>query len=106
MIKIPIARWANIMPISVTAQHFVWEAATTDMKEIHMGELALQKSDNSDVQSFAKRIISDHKKACKKLQAIAEKEGLNFPDTNSMAWNNDRWATNHWNGRSHYQPLE
>ena len=27
------------------------------------------------------------------LQAIAEKEGLNFPDTNSMAWNSPRPRT-------------
>ena len=79
----------------VTSQSFVWAAATTDMKEIHMGELALQKSDNADVKSFAKRIVADHKKACKKLRAIADKEGLNFPDTNSMAWDaNGRWQTN------------
>jgi putative membrane protein len=80
----------------ITSQSFVWAAATTDMKEIHMGELALQKSDNDDVKSFAKRIIADHTKACKKLQAIAEKEGLDYPSTNSMAWDmNDRWHTNY-----------
>jgi putative membrane protein len=82
----------------ITSQSFVWAAATTDMKEIHMGELALQKSDNDDVESFAKRIIADHKKACKKLKAIAEKEGLDYPSTNSMTWDmNDRWHTNSGN---------
>lgn len=80
-----------------TAQGFVWMAGTTDMKEVHMGKLALQKSENADVKSFAKDIVADHKKACKKLQAIAEKEGLNFPSTNSMAvvMNGDRWNTNY-----------
>ncbi len=79
----------------VTAQSFVWDAAITDMKEIRMGELALQKSDNSDVKSYAKDIISDHKKACKKLKAIAEKEGLNYPSTNSMAMTmSENWNTN------------
>jgi predicted outer membrane protein len=96
----------------ISSQSFVTKAGMTDLKEIHAGEMALQKSDNSDVKSFARRIVSDHKKNCKKLQSIAEKEGLNFPDTNSAAWNmsaswqtnsnsgnysehaNDRWHTN------------
>ena len=61
-----------------------------------MGEMALQKSENGEVKDFAKDIVSDHKKACKKLKAIAEKEGLNFPSTNSMAVTmNDRWDNNH-----------
>ncbi len=81
--------------LSVTAQSFVWDAAITDMKEIHMGELALQKSDNDDVKSYAKDLVSDHKKACKKLKAIAEKEGLNYPGTNSMAMTiSEKWNTN------------
>jgi len=52
------------------------------------------------VKSFANDIISDHKKACKKLKAIADKEGLNYPSTNSIAMNmndhmGDRWHTNY-----------
>jgi putative membrane protein len=93
-----------------TSQGFVWMAATTDMKEIHMGEMALQKSDNSDVKSFARDIVSDHKKACKKLTAIAEKEGLNYPGTNSMAMNmndrmSERWHTN-YNSESKHPTME
>ena len=103
---------------AITPQSFVWMAAMTDMKEIHLGEMALQKSDNADVKSFARRIVADHKKSCKKLQAIAEKEGLNYPSTNSMAWDmNDRWHSNsmvgdrndHWNTNSgHFEnsPME
>lgn len=86
----------NMSSQPVTAQGFVRMAAHIHMKEIHLGELALQKSDNSDVKSFAKRIVADHKKSCKKLQAIAEKEGLECP-TNymDMAGNmNDRWNSN------------
>jgi predicted outer membrane protein len=69
---------------SLTSQQFVTDAATIDIKEVHFGELALQKSENSDVQSFAKHMIADHKKACKKLKAIADKEGLSYPDTNAV----------------------
>jgi putative membrane protein len=79
----------------ISAQGFVWEAAETDKKEIHLGELALQKSDNDNVKDYAKRIVADHTKASKKLQAIAEKEGLDYPSTNSIAWDtNGTWHTN------------
>lgn len=82
----------------ISAQQFVWQAATTDMQEINAGELALQKSDNADVKSFAKHLISDHKNACKNLQAIAEKENLSFPDTNSVAMGDGQWNSNsNWN---------
>ena len=53
----------------ITAQHFVWEAATTDMKEIKMGELALEKSDNVDVKAFAEHLIADHKKVISSFEA-------------------------------------
>jgi predicted outer membrane protein len=93
----------------ITSQNFVWDAATTDMKEIQMGEMALQKSDNADVKNFAKRLIADHKKACQKLQSIAEKEGLNCPGTNSMNWGmqgdmKDRWQANSMHANSDYWP--
>src|ERR1700733_7075509 len=78
-------RWSD-MNRPVTSQSFVDQAAKTYLKEVHLGELALQKSENSDVKSFAKHMISDHSAACKKLQAIAMKEGLSFPDTNNMSW--------------------
>jgi putative membrane protein len=79
----------------ILSQRFVWMAATTDKKEIHLGELALQKSDNSNVKSFAQRIISDHKDSWEKLQTIAEKEGLKFPGTNVVAPRmNEQWDTN------------
>ena len=73
--------WHDMPTLS---QRFIWMAATTDKKEIQLGGLALQKSDNSNVKSFAQRIVADHKNSCEKLQAIAEKEGLQFPGTNSI----------------------
>jgi putative membrane protein len=84
-------KWRTMPTLS---QRFVWMAAITDKKEIQLGELALQKSNNSSVKSFAQRIVSDHNSSCRKLKAIAEKEGLNFP-TNFMARGmNGQWGTN------------
>ena len=80
----------TLQSMPTPAQRFVWMAATTDKKELQLGELALQKSDNSDVKSFAQRIVSDHKSSFEKLQAIAQKEGLNFPGPNFMDRVSDR----------------
>jgi predicted outer membrane protein len=89
---------ANSMNMPLTPQSFAWQAAATDLKEIHAGEMALQKSDNADVKHFANRLISDHKKSYKKLQAIAGKEGLSLPDTNSMSMMGMNGGdTNSWN---------
>jgi putative membrane protein len=60
------------------------------------------------VKSFAKKIVKDHEKSCKKLQKLADKNGWAFPDTNSMAmnengkWGSNRWHTNNWNGHSNW----
>ena len=35
-----------------TLQRFVWMAAMTDKNEIQLGEMALQKSDNSNIKSL------------------------------------------------------
>ncbi|HEY5297103.1 MAG TPA: DUF4142 domain-containing protein [Verrucomicrobiae bacterium] len=82
------------MNMPVTPQHFVWKAGTANLKEVRLSELALDKSQNSDVKSFARRMIRDHTAANKKLMKTAEKQGYNFPNTNMFAANSS-WNENH-----------
>jgi predicted outer membrane protein len=85
------------LPTPVSAQHFVWEAGRANLKEVRLSEMALDKSQNDDVTSFARHMIRDHSAANKKLMKIAEKEGLKFPDTNTFygQWNsNSNWTSN------------
>jgi putative membrane protein len=69
---------------SLTAQDFTWNAAVAGLKEVRLGQIAEQNSQNADVQSFAKHMVRDHSAANKKLTKIAQAEGLNLPDTNSF----------------------
>jgi len=69
----------------LTGQQFTWEAGKAGLKEIHLGEVALQKSQDADVKSFAKHMVRDHSSANKKLMKIADAEGLDFPPTNMYA---------------------
>jgi putative membrane protein len=68
----------------VTPQDFTWNAGVAGLKEVRLGEFALQNSQNSDVKSFARHMVRDHSAANKKLMKIAQAEGLNLPDTNSF----------------------
>jgi predicted outer membrane protein len=92
------------MNMPVTSEHFVWEAGAANLKEVRLSELAMDKSQNDDVKSFAKHMIRDHGKANEKLMKIAEKEGLNFPDTNTFSsdsnWNHRNNYNSNWNSNS------
>ena len=91
---------ANPQPI--TSQAFVWGAGLGGMKEIQLGHLAEQKSTNTEVMAFAKRMVRDHSKLNEKLEKIAEQEGLYFPPTNTFslqAASLNQW-TNLWDQSS------
>jgi putative membrane protein len=87
----------NQMHTPPTAQQFVSDAAVSGLKEIYLSELALDKSTNADVKDLAERMVKDHRAANKKLEKIAEAEGLTFPATNTFfpddaAWNDSSLA--------------
>ena len=74
---------ANNSPL--TDQQFVSQAAQGSDKEIYLSQLALQKSQNSDVRHFAQEMIRDHSKSNTQLAQIASREGLSMPPDNYAA---------------------
>jgi putative membrane protein len=76
----------------LTSEQFVSDAAVGGMKEIFLSELALEQTTNTDVKSFAKRMIKDHSATNKKLMKIAEDEGLSFPPTNTFSSEDPNWS--------------
>ena len=64
-----------------TATNFVPMAAVSNSFEIESSNLALTKSTNEDVRSFAQRMLADHSDAAMKMkQAVeASKTGLSVP---------------------------
>ena len=63
----------------VTAQSFVTKAATTDMAEIELANLAMSNSQDASVKKFAAQMVKDHTATSAKLKAIAAKDNLTLP---------------------------
>jgi putative membrane protein len=58
---------------------FVKSAALAGMTEVEAGKVALSKSKDPAIRSFAERMVADHGKANRELTSIAESKGLNAP---------------------------
>jgi len=54
---------------------FVKKACSAGMTEVKAGEMAIQKATDAKVKSFARRMIEDHSKANKELEALVTRKG-------------------------------
>ena len=60
---------------------FLMNAASSNMLEIEMGKMAVQKSANADVKRFGQMMVDHHTKATKELQTVASPLGVTLPQT-------------------------
>jgi putative membrane protein len=60
-------------------QAFVRVATQSGLTEVELGKLALSKSSEPDVKTFAEHMVRDHTKANAELSAIATSDGLSVP---------------------------
>ena len=58
---------------------FVKKAAQDGMTEVEVGKVALAKSSDESVRSFAQRMVDDHGKANAELSSIAMAKGIEVP---------------------------
>jgi putative membrane protein len=58
---------------------FVKKAAQDGMTEVEAGKLALSKSQDAQIRSFAQRMVTDHGKANAELASIAKSKGIEAP---------------------------
>ena len=49
------------------------------MTEVQLGKVALEKSQNPEVRTFAKRMVTDHGKANQELATLAREKGIDAP---------------------------
>jgi len=57
-------------------QEFVNQAGAINMAEVELGKIAQSKASNSDVKTFAKKMVEDHGKANKELgQLVLQEKG-------------------------------
>jgi len=84
--KLRLTLWAiSIVPfvfISATLggtpqiQSFLNRAAEEVQVEISLGQLAVQRSINTQVKEFGQHMVEDHKKASQQLELLALKQGV------------------------------
>jgi putative membrane protein len=60
---------------------FVKKAAQDGMTEVEAGKVALSKSQDPEIRTFAERMVTDHGKANAELATIAKSKGINAPKT-------------------------
>ena len=58
---------------TISAQDFVTKVSVSDKFEVSSSKLALDKSQNADVKAFAQKMVTDHTKTTKKLEATLKK---------------------------------
>ena len=58
---------------------FVTKAAQDGMAEVAVGKIALAKSQDPGVRSFAQRMVTDHSKANAELATLAKSKGIDAP---------------------------
>jgi putative membrane protein len=61
---------------SMSASDVLNDLHKSNLKEIHMGEMAQQKGTMDETRDFGKTLVSDHQSADDKVQQVAQKEGI------------------------------
>lgn len=65
--------------LSAADRKGIMDMAIANMAEIETGKLALSKSQNAEVKTFAQQMIDDHGKALSELQTLAQQKGVSLP---------------------------
>jgi putative membrane protein len=65
--------------ISAQDQEFVNQAGVINMAEVELGKMAQSKASNSEVKTFAKKMVEDHGKAGKELEQLVRQEKGKMP---------------------------
>jgi len=60
-------------------QTFLKGAVEGGLAEVELGQLAVEKSSNEDVKSFAQHMVEDHGKANEDLKQLASQKGVSLP---------------------------
>jgi putative membrane protein len=63
----------------LTAQTFVIRAAIVDISQKDLAELALRRSQDAAIKSFARRMLNEHRRQHEKLRAVAADSRIALP---------------------------
>jgi putative membrane protein len=73
------ARSSSQNSAKTSNQQFVTQATQANLAEIQLGQLAIQKSSNSQVKQYAQMLIQDHTQANSQLKQLASSKSLSVP---------------------------
>ena len=81
---LPVSLFGQTMPQATGMangpdQKFAMMVAQTDLAEIQVSNLALQKSSSDDVKKLAQKLIDDHTKTSNAMKQIATTKGMSLP---------------------------
>ena len=70
--------------LSAADRQFMMNAGKDGMKEVHMGQMAVQQGQSAEVKKLGSTIVSDHTKANNELMEIATKRGVKLDQRHKM----------------------
>lgn len=71
---------ASWQALAASSDDFVDAATEAGIAEVVTGNLALEKSQNAEIKTFAQQMVTDHTKSNQKLGDIARKLDISVPD--------------------------
>ena len=74
-------KMASSTPVSDMDKQFMMEAGAGGNTEIAASKLALERSSNARVKSYANMMIADHQKAGDELKSLASQKSVTLPDS-------------------------
>lgn len=66
--------------LSAADKKFMTMSAQTDMAELQLSNIALQKSSDDKVKTLAQKLIDDHTKSSTAMKQLAQQKGVTLPD--------------------------
>jgi putative membrane protein len=82
---LPVAMFGQSAPTAAAGmvkgpdQKFAMMAAQTDIAELQVSNMALQKSNSDEVKKLAQKLIDDHTKTTDAMKQIASTKGMTLP---------------------------
>ena len=72
----PAAATTATAQVSAADRSFMMEASTGNMKEVHMGQMAVKMSTDMGIKKLGTQIAADHSKANEQLMGLAQSKGV------------------------------
>ena len=77
----PAASTASAATLNKADQKIVMNMAIANMAEVEAGKMAIEKTQNAQIKSYAQKMVDEHSKALGEVTALAQSKGVTLPTT-------------------------